>query len=118
MSEPRVTVDWEQMDMIADGYPPEFIDIFREFAAEIPGLLESLAEAHRCGDSQLARRIAHQVKGSAANFGFSGLSTSAAVIETLAKTGSFDRFDSLLSQARSDFDDAMNEVREKRGVTV
>lgn len=118
MSEERLTVDWEQMDMIADGYPPEFIEIFREFAAEIPGLLDSLAEAHRSGDSQLAGRIAHQVKGSAANFGFSGLSASAAAVETLAKTGSFAGFDSLLNQARNDFDDALNEVREKRSVTA
>lgn len=116
MPEDEQLVDWEQVDMIADGYTPDFLDIFREFAAEMPRLIGALEEAS--ADPAAVARVAHQLKGSAANFGFQALSKAAAVIEATAKAGSLDHFPERLAAARTVLDASMAECQAKRGLTV
>lgn len=118
MSEVDVVVDWEQIEMISDGFSPEFLEIFHEFAFEMPGLLEALGGAFAACDFDAARRVAHQIKGSAANFGFVGLSRTAASLETLAKASSWDGFESGLGVAHGQFAAAMDLLREQRGVVL
>jgi HPt (histidine-containing phosphotransfer) domain-containing protein len=116
-ADPRL-IDWEQMDMIADGYSPEFLEILGEFLAEIPVMLESLAGLESSGDLDKASKVAHQIKGSAANFGFLAVSSAAAEIESLTKSGSRENVGSLIGRAENDFGLSVVELREKRAGQV
>jgi HPt (histidine-containing phosphotransfer) domain-containing protein len=109
-------IDWEQLDMIADGFTPDFVEIYREYLAEIPVLFASLREKISQGDAVQAARVAHQIKGSSANFGFTGISQPVATIEMDAKGGSLDSAPGLLFQAEGAFQAAIAEVRALRGV--
>ena len=117
MADPRL-IDWEQMDMIADGYSPEFLEILGEFLAEIPVMLESLAGLESSGDLDKASKVAHQIKGSAANFGFLAVSSAAAEIESLTKSGSRENVGSLIGRAENDFGLSVVELRDKRAGQV
>lgn len=81
------SIDWEQLDMIADGYTPDFVEIYREFEVDLPRIFGEAKTAAAAGDAILTARAAHQAKGSAANFGFAGFSGVMARVETQAKTG-------------------------------
>lgn len=118
MADNDVLIDWEQMDMIADGYTPDFVEIVREFASEIPSLLGQLENLWQRSECEAVARIAHQVKGSSANFGFRQVSEAAAAIESRAKSGSLDGVEVLLARARAGFDGAMEALRTQRGLSA
>jgi len=110
-------IDWEQLDMMADGYTPDFVEIYREFLAQTPELLDTLAARLAEGNVTVIRDAAHKVKGSAANFGFLGVSIPMAEMELQAKEkesleGAVER----LQRARENFAKARAEVCEKRGI--
>lgn len=109
-------IDWEQLDMIADGFTPDFVEIYREYLAEMPGLLASLREKISQNDAAQAARVAHQIKGSSANFGFIGVSQPVANLEMEAKGGSLEKAASYLSQAETGFSAATAEVKTRRNV--
>jgi HPt (histidine-containing phosphotransfer) domain-containing protein len=109
-------IDWEQLDMIADGFTEEFVEIYHEFVAEIPGLLATLQAQLDASDAAQAARTAHQLKGSAANFGFIGVSEPMAALEREAKGGSLAGAPEYLASAQAGFSSAVSEVKEKRGV--
>lgn len=110
-------IDWEQLDMMADGYTPDFVEIYRDFLDQTPELLQALEGRLAEGDLDGARGTAHKIKGSSANFGFLGVSAPMFLIEARAKEerdleGAVGR----LSEARENFERAKAEVREKRGI--
>jgi HPt (histidine-containing phosphotransfer) domain-containing protein len=109
-------IDWEQLDMIADGFTPDFVEIYHEYLAEIPGLFASLREKILQNDPGLATKVAHQIKGSSANFGFTGVSQPVANIEMEARSGSLVNAQALLLQAEQAFGAATAEVKSRRGV--
>lgn len=109
-------VDWEQLDMIADGFTPDFLEIYQEYLTEIPILLGDLRQKITAGDASQVARSAHQIKGSSANFGFVGVSSPMAVLEQQAKTGSLAGAETLLAEAEEGFKNGLAEVKEKRGV--
>lgn len=111
-------IDWEQMDMIADGYTPDFVEIFREFAGEIPGLFATLDGLCQANDIAKAARVAHQIKGSSANFGFVGVSVPMAAVESAAKAGSLEGFSERLGQARNNFERARAALLATRGIAI
>ena len=102
--------------MIADGFTPDFVEIYQEYIAEIPQLLSDLGQKIVATDTVNAAKLAHQVKGSSANFGFVGVSHPIAQIEQDAKAGSLASAQLLLAQAQSGFRQAVAEVKAKRGV--
>lgn len=106
------------MDMIADGYSAEFLDILREFAVEVPTLLANLQTACATGECADVLKVAHQVKGSAANFGFRSVSLAAAEIESRAKAGTLDGCVEQLAFAQAAFTASLDELRSSRGVSV
>ena len=108
-------IDWEQLDMIADGFTPDFVEIYHEYLAEIPGLFASLREKLTQNDSGLAAKVAHQIKGSSANFGFTGVSQPVANIEMEARNGSLANAQNWLFQAENAFAAATAEVKSRRG---
>ena len=104
--------------MIADGFSPEFVDICREFAGEIPRLFDVLEAVCEANDIAKAARVAHQIKGSASNFGFAGVSAPMAALESAAKAGSLAGASARIEQARANFDQARAEILEKRCIQL
>jgi HPt (histidine-containing phosphotransfer) domain-containing protein len=109
-------IDWEQLDMIADGFTGEFVEIYQEFVAEIPGLFATLQGNIESADTVQAARTAHQLKGSSANFGFIGISQPMSALEQEAKGGSLANAPEHLASAQAGFSTAVLEVKEKHGV--
>lgn len=109
-------IDWEQLDMIADGFSEELVEIYREFLAEVPGLLGTARENIAAADAVQAARTAHQLKGSAANFGFISVSGPMAALEREAKEGRLEKAGDYVAEAEAGFAAAVAEVRALRGV--
>lgn len=110
-------IDWEQLDMMADGYTPDFVEIYRDFLDQTPELLNALDRHLIEGNLDGARKVAHKIKGSSANFGLLGVSGPMFLIELRAKEerdleGAAGR----LSEARENFELAKAEIHEKRGI--
>lgn len=116
MSEAPARVDWEQLDMIADGFTPDFVEIYREFETDLPRILGEAEKALVAGDAVAVARAAHQAKGSAANFGFFGFSETTARIETQAKAGALAGIDAELALSRRLFADSLAQVKRERGI--
>ncbi len=109
-------IDWEQLDMIADGFEPEFVEIYHEFLAEMPGLFASMREKMAANDALQVSRVAHQIKGSAANFGFIGISQPFSALEQESKGGSIANAATYLAQGEAALQGATAEVKSQRGV--
>jgi HPt (histidine-containing phosphotransfer) domain-containing protein len=110
-------LDWEQMDMIADEYTPDFVEIYHEFLDQTPGLFEALEDHLAAQNVQAAANAAHKIKGSSANFGFTGVSEPMARLERQAKeSGTITGAWEWLQAARDSFARATSEVREKRAI--
>ena len=110
-------MDWEQLDMMADGYTPDFVEIYREFLDQTPELLRVLEGHVTGGDVAGARNAAHKIKGSSVNFGFVGVSDPMSRLEQQAKDkGNLEGAMERLLEARGNFERARGEVREKRGI--
>ena len=110
-------VDWEQLDMMADGYTPDFVEIYREFLEQTPELLDALENYLSTGDVEAAREAAHKVKGSAANFGFVGVSGPMARLELRAKEEEkLEGARDCILEARDNFGRSKLEIHDKRGI--
>lgn len=81
MSNSNHDLDWKQFEAITCNLSPEFMEIYREFEAEFPKLLRSLQDAVATSSFQQVATLAHQIKGTAANFGFIGISKQMDVLE-------------------------------------
>lgn len=102
--------------MIADGYTPDFVEIYREFEADLPRILSELRAALAAGEAVRASRAAHQAKGSAANFGFTEFSAVMARIEHQAKAGSLAGLAEELVKGEGLFQQSLAAVRAARGI--
>lgn len=118
MDEKACIIEWDRLDMMADGYTPDFVNICREFIKEIPLLFSTLEHVLQENDVEKARRVAHQIKGSAANFGFVGVSIPMADLESSAREGSLEGATAKLQRARECFALAAAEFCEKRGLSL
>ncbi|MGC1481226.1 MAG: Hpt domain-containing protein, partial [Chthoniobacterales bacterium] len=78
-------VDFDQLDMIADGYTEDFVEIYHDFEQDLPRILGEVQAGIDATDPVATSRMAHQAKGSAANFGFIAFTTLMAEIESLAR---------------------------------
>ena len=110
-------VDWEQLDLVAFGYTPDFLEIYQEFLGQTPSLLDALEEARQKGDAAEVSRYAHKLKGSALNFGFAGVSAPMTALEREAKDlGDLDRAEERIRLARKNFEAGRAEVFAARGI--
>lgn len=110
-------IDWEQLDMIADGYMPDFVQIYMEFIDQTPELLDALDQRISLDDLDGAREAAHKIRGSSANFGFVGVSHPLAEFEQQVKEkGTLAGAVNRLSGVRENFAKSCAEVSEKRGI--
>lgn len=110
------SIDWEQLDMIADGYTPDFVEIYREFEVDLPRILGEIRTGLESDDALAVARAAHQAKGSSANFGFNGFSSLMAGIEAEAKAGDLSGLPAKLEAAARLFEESVAIVKAERGV--
>lgn len=109
-------IDWQQLDMIRESFAEEFAGVYGEFLEEIPQLLGALKEEIAAGNVEGSAKLAHQIKGTAANFGFAGVSAAVAALELQAKAGSLEGAPGRLAEAEEAFNSVVTEVRSLRGV--
>jgi two-component system sensor histidine kinase TorS len=107
-------VDFDQLDMIADGYTEDFVEIYRDFEQDLPRILGEVRAGIDAGDAGAASRAAHQAKGSAANFGFVGFTSLMAQLEGGARDGSLSGAADLLDRAGVIFGQSVALVKAER----
>jgi|GEM_PF-1059562 len=76
-------VDEAGLSAMAQGWPPEFVEIFQGFLDEVPEMTDRLFSS----DAPGARGLAHQLKGSGASFGLKAFAALMAGIEKEAAAG-------------------------------
>ena len=109
-------IDWEQLDMIADGYTPDFVEIYREFEVDLPRIVGEAKAAVASGDATRIAHVAHQAKGTASNFGFFGFCGVMAGIEVQAKAGNLAGLGCQLQIAERFFFESLALVKSERGI--
>jgi len=117
MADPTAILDWEQLDMVAFGYTPDFVEIYVEFLKQTPELLAQLREAEGAGDITQVAELAHKIKGSALNFGFVGVSSPMEELEVAAKGAkTLEGARESVQQAGENFEAARAEVAAARNI--
>ncbi len=117
MGEPSGLVDWEQLDMMALGYTPDFLEIYQMFLGQTPEILDALDAACRRGDIGEVADLAHKLKGSALNFGFRGVGGPMATLEhDTRKKERLDGAEEKILLAREKFEACCREVAAGRGI--
>ncbi len=104
-------IDWQQLDLIADDYSPEFVEIFDEFMADMPGQLSELESMVASGQQLEASRAAHALKGSASNFGFVSFAAAMLRIEREGKAGGITVGVDFVQAAGADLAEAARQMR-------
>jgi HPt (histidine-containing phosphotransfer) domain-containing protein len=79
---------------------PDMVELIQEFAAEMPIRARELTDMWQRGDRVNLLRMAHQLKGASAGYGFDPLGRVAAALEASLK-----REDTQLESIRSQLDD-------------
>lgn len=111
-----IALDLKQLDMIADGYTEDFVEIYREFCKEIPPLLDDLGKAIAAGNANLTARTAHTIKGSISNFGMLTVNDLVKTIETQARGGDVTGLDAVYQQVLPAFDESVAEIKRERNI--
>jgi two-component system sensor histidine kinase/response regulator len=102
-------IDRPTLDQLLDsfggdvGFLGEMLDTFFE---DSPRQLEAIRSGLASGDAELIRRAAHSLKSNSANFGALALSARCRELEMLAKGGSLEGGDALLSQIAAEYEQA------------
>ena len=97
-------IDWDQPDMIADGYNVDFVEIYKEFCLEVPELFQELEDALSKSDPKATASVAHTLKGSSSNFGMIAMGELLKTIELHAKSGVLDSLSGTLAEAKIVFE--------------
>lgn len=79
---------------------PDMHELIQEFAADMPFRARELTDLWQRGDRQSLLRMAHQLKGASAGYGFEALGKVAATLEASLK-----REDAALESLRNQLDD-------------
>jgi len=107
-------LDWEQLEMITDHFAPDFMEIYDEFLIDAPKMLADMSNLLARGEPTSVARAAHQLKGSAANFGFLAVRTPMAELEAEAKAQNLSRAAELVAAATAGFDRCRQAVQARR----
>lgn len=81
--------------------PEDLIEIAAMFFENIDERLDNIAAAGQAGDMDTLTRLAHGVKGDAANIGFNDISKIARDLEHQSRAGSVVNFDEQLDALRA-----------------
>ncbi|PWU07503.1 MAG: hypothetical protein C5B47_06010 [Verrucomicrobia bacterium] len=108
---PQKDLDWAQFEAITCGLSPDFIEVYEEFEKELPQLFNDLQAAVASSSYCKVANLAHQIKGSAANFGFLRTSQEMNTLEYETQNESLQRGEEHLAAAREAFQRAQCEAR-------
>jgi HPt (histidine-containing phosphotransfer) domain-containing protein len=81
---------------------PEMMELVREFVQELPERISTLQCAWREANAELVGRVAHQLKGASAGYGFTPVGEAAANLEKAIKS-----VDDDLTRAKREFDELL-----------
>lgn len=118
-----VTLDMIVFGKLREVLGPALLQAVNPFLEDTPTYLERLAQALDLGDAEIARAMAHSIKGSSGNLGAITLSRLAKQVEELALARQFGQIFPLLPRLRVAFDEVAtllgNEMHlETRGTTA
>jgi len=100
MSQPEIPSGSIHSEFASDA---EMLELVQEFVGELPQRIEELNDAWHEADSESLERLAHQLKGASAGYGFGVLGEAAARLEATIKAADRD-----LSAVASEFDELVN----------
>ncbi|MEO6848679.1 MAG: Hpt domain-containing protein [Chthoniobacterales bacterium] len=109
-------IDWDQLDMIADGYTEDFVEIYKEFCQEVPLLFRELEDALSRSDVKAVASVSHTLKGSSSNFGMIAMGEFLKKIEFHAKNGSLDGLTETLGETKMVFENSIALIRDQRKI--
>lgn len=81
---------------------PEMMELVREFVQELPERISTLQSAWREANTELVGRVAHQLKGASAGYGFAPVGEAAAKLEKAIKS-----VDDDLTSVKREFDELL-----------
>lgn len=113
MSGSQNDLDWNQFEAITCNFLPEFVDVYREFEVELPKLLKDLEKAIETFSTEQIVSLAHQIKGSAANFGFIRISQEMNTLEQEARQNLLNHAAEYLAAACAAFERTRLEVNSR-----
>lgn len=91
MAEPSGSNSPIRSDLAGD---PEMKELIELFLQELPARIDSLKKAHDSSDFDTLKRMAHQLRGASAGYGFPTLGTAAGKVE--------DRLRALAARSQTD----------------
>ena len=105
---PVHTGGWEMPEPANTGGPlksefasdPDMMELVREFVQELPDRISTLQSAWRDANADVVGRVAHQLKGASAGYGFAPVGDAAAKLEKAIKSVNDD-----LSSVKREFDE-------------
>jgi len=83
----------------------EMADIVEMFVEDMPRRIEALAAAWECFDLDCVRRLAHQLKGAAAGYGYPIVTESARALEDQLRNATGDSDEAMLQRAVAQYRD-------------
>lgn len=83
---------------------PDMADLVELFVSEMPARIESLSKAWESRDYESLKRLAHQLKGASAGYGFPTIGAAAGVVEErllgVGSTGFGEQAEAIAAQVR------------------
>jgi HPt (histidine-containing phosphotransfer) domain-containing protein len=86
----------------------EMVDIVEMFVEDMPRRLEALAAAWECMDVECVRRLAHQLKGAAAGYGYPRLTERARALEDLLRDPEDESAEAVLRRASAEYQELID----------
>jgi HPt (histidine-containing phosphotransfer) domain-containing protein len=90
---------------------PEMVELIELFLSEMPDRLRALESAWRNAQVPQLTRMAHQLKGSCAGYGFPSIGTAASALEERLRTLQAEATSAQLTRLQSEFNDLIDLCR-------
>ncbi len=103
--------DLDKIRRVCHDRPEQVAEMLELFISSNEPLLQDLLQAAVTGDTDRARRTAHQIKGAAAYLGAQALAEAARRTENAARSGELDELKQSLGQLQQAFDDVTRTIR-------
>ncbi|MFN3594626.1 MAG: ATP-binding protein [Thiobacillaceae bacterium] len=103
--------DLDKIRRVCHDRPEQVAEMLELFISSNEPLLQDLLQASAAGDTDRARRAAHQIKGAAAYLGAQALAEAARRTENAARSGALDELQQSLGQLQQAFDDVTRAIQ-------
>src|SRR5262245_9489512 len=100
-------VDWPSLRRRVSGDLGLMREMLSIFAHEYPSMLDHLQQAIRRGDSTVAEKLSHKLKGSLVQFSARAAAETAARLEKMGKLNTLDEAGPVLDELRRELEELM-----------